>query len=196
MDVASLTAPALQALPFPVFVVDHDVRILAMNDRASRMVGPQAEMVLHHRGGEALNCIHAGDSPDGCGHGPSCGDCVVRNSVNAAYAGKALVHQRARLTLRRGDEVREAFVLVSASPFVSGGGTYSVLVIEDLSEVVASSNFLPVCMGCKRIRQDGQWHALEQYLGATMDLKVSHSICPVCMVRLYPEFNDEVIRPE
>jgi len=196
MDAVSFAGPALQALPFPLFIVDNDVRILAMNERAARMVGDDAQMVLHKRGGEVLNCIHHGDSPDGCGHGPSCGDCVVRNSVTAAFAGRTEVHQRARMDLRRGDEVKEVFVLLSASPFVAGGETYSTLVIEDLSEVVASSSILPVCMGCKRIRQEGKWQAMEQYFGATMDLKVSHSICPVCMEQMYPEFKDEISRRE
>jgi hypothetical protein len=196
MNVAMLAAPALQALPFPVFIVDHDVRLLAMNERASHLVGPQSEMVLHRRGGEALNCIHAGDSPEGCGHGPSCGDCVIRNSVNAAYAGEFRVHHRAKMELRRGDQIREVFVLVSASPFVAGGETYAALILEDLSEVVASSNVLPVCMGCKRICQEGKWQAMEQYFGETMDLKMSHGLCPVCLTQMYPEFKDEVSRPE
>jgi hypothetical protein len=192
MDVAFLAGPALQALPFPVFIVDHDVRLLAMNDRAAGLVGDDAQMVLHKRGGDALNCIHHGDSPDGCGHGPSCGDCVVRNAVNASFDGRTEVHQRAKMELRRGDEVTEVFVLVSASPFVAGGETYSALILEDLSEVLASSSFLPVCMGCKRIRQEGTWEAMEIYLRTAMDLRVTHSLCPACMAQMYPEFNDDV----
>jgi hypothetical protein len=195
MDVASLAGPALQALPFPLFIVDHDVRLLAMNERAARLVGAGAQMVLHMRGGEALNCIHHGDSPDGCGHGPSCGDCVVRNAVNASFAGRVEVHQRARMELRRGEDVTEVFVLVSASPFMAGGETYSALVLEDLSEMLASSNFVPVCMGCKRIRQDEKWEAMETYLRVAMDLRVTHSLCPVCMAQMYPEFGDGVNRP-
>jgi hypothetical protein len=191
MDPAVFALPALRVLPFPVFIVDDDVRILAMNESAARLVGPGAATVLHKRGGEALHCVHHADTPEGCGHGPACADCVVRTSVNAAFAGQCLVHQRAKLELRHGDKVSEVFVLVTASPFVADGKAYTALVLEDLTEVMAAGGILPVCVGCKKIRQDGQWLQLEQYLNVAMDMKVSHGICPSCLKEMYPEFSED-----
>jgi nitrogen fixation/metabolism regulation signal transduction histidine kinase len=192
VDLSSFAQPVLEALPFPVLVVDADVRILAMNKGAERLVGQGADVVLRKRGGEVLHCVHHGDTPEGCGRGPSCADCVVRTSVNLAFQGNHLVHQRAKLEIRQGDAVREVFVLVTASPFSSGGRTYTAVVIEDLSELVSSGAILPICMHCKKVREDGQWFQMEQYLDQHLDLKVSHGICPACLQHRYAEFNDDV----
>ena len=162
-----------------------------MNQRGAHLIGPGADVALRHRGGDVLQCIHVGDSPAGCGHGPSCSACVVRNSVKAANAGGSPVHQRARMELRRDGQVSQVFMLVSASPFSSGPDSYVALVLEDLSEVVASSRVLPVCMRCKRVRREGTWEAMEEYLGTAMDLKVNHGLCPGCVVQMHPEFIDD-----
>ncbi|HET7043072.1 MAG TPA: hypothetical protein VFI13_13725, partial [Gemmatimonadales bacterium] len=47
---------------------------------------------------------------------------------------------------------------------------------------------LPVCAGCKRIRNDAQyWQTLERYLATEAGTQVTHSICPDCSARFYPE---------
>ena len=49
-------------------------------------------------------------------------------------------------------------------------------------------DLLPVCAGCKRIRNDAQyWQTLERYLETQIGTQVTHSICPECTARLYPE---------
>jgi hypothetical protein len=188
MDLSSFALPVLEVLPFPVLVVDDDVRILAMNRSAERLVGERADIVLRKRSGEVLNCVHHGDTLEGCGRGPACADCVIRTSVDGAFRGNQLVHQRARLEVRQGDTVKDVFVLVTASPFPLGGRTYTVLVIEDLTELVFSGAILPICMNCKKVREDGQWLQIENYLDQHLDVKVSHGICPACLQQMYPEY--------
>jgi hypothetical protein len=195
MDTSSLASSALDVLPFPVFIVDNDVRIVAMNESAARLVGPATRSVLMKRGGEALQCINHARSPAGCGSGAACATCVIRNSVNAAIAGQPQVHRHTRLELGHEEHAAEAFVLVSAARFQSAGTTYAVLVLQDLSEIVATGSVLPVCMECKRVRRDGTWERMEHYLHATIDLKLSHGICPSCMRKVYPEDGDDTKPP-
>jgi PAS domain-containing protein len=52
--------------PIPTFIVDDDMRIQDCNLAAAQLLGPQPELVLKQRGGEALGCIHA--AAKGCGH--------------------------------------------------------------------------------------------------------------------------------
>ena len=55
-----------------------------------------------------------------------------------------------------------------------------------LTKVV--SGFLPICASCKRLRDaDGSWKPLEIYVEAHTDAKFSHSLCPECAAKLYPE---------
>ena len=64
-----------------------------------------------------------------------------------------------------------------------------------LSEVKKLSGFLPICSSCKKIRDDkGYWSEVERYIGEHSEAQFSHSICPDCMRKLYPEYADEVLR--
>ncbi len=54
-----------------------------------------------------------------------------------------------------------------------------------LSEVKTLTGLLPICMHCKKIRNDqGYWDGLERYLGAHTDARFSHGICPDCYAEL------------
>lgn len=57
-----------------------------------------------------------------------------------------------------------------------------------LANVKKLSGLLPICAGCKKIRDDhGQWQRLEQYLEQKSEAQFSHGICPECAARLYPD---------
>jgi PAS domain S-box-containing protein len=46
---------------------------------------------------------------------------------------------------------------------------------------------LPICAGCKRIRDDnGSWAEVETYIQNRSTAHFSHGICPDCAVKLYP----------
>jgi hypothetical protein len=47
---------------------------------------------------------------------------------------------------------------------------------------------LPVCASCKKIRDDkGNWHQIESFIRDRSEAEFSHSICPECAKKLYPE---------
>ncbi len=63
---------------------------------------------------------------------------------------------------------------------------------EALSKVELLSGFLPICVSCKKIRDDnGYWNRIESYIKAHSMAEFSHSICPECAKRLYPEIYDK-----
>jgi hypothetical protein len=53
---------------------------------------------------------------------------------------------------------------------------------------------IPICAGCKQVRTDaGEWQRIEQFIHEHSDADFSHSLCPDCAHRLYPEYlADEV----
>jgi len=63
-----------------------------------------------------------------------------------------------------------------------------------LAEVKTLSGMLPICASCKKVRDDkGYWKQIESYILDHSDAKLSHSICPECARKLYPElFGKEV----
>ncbi|MGP8323530.1 MAG: hypothetical protein ACT6FG_06010, partial [Methanosarcinaceae archaeon] len=65
--------------------------------------------------------------------------------------------------------------------------------IQDaFDKVRVLSGILPICASCKKIRDDkGCWNQIEVYIGNHSRAEFSHSICPECEKKLYPEFNEE-----
>ncbi len=68
---------------------------------------------------------------------------------------------------------------------------------QALAEVKTLSGLLPICCGCKKIRDDqGYWSEVEQYFCDRLDVQLSHGFCPECLVRLYPELNLRTPAPD
>ena len=63
---------------------------------------------------------------------------------------------------------------------------------DTLSKVRTLSGLLPICASCKKIRDDkGYWQKLETFVHEHSNAEFSHSICPDCMERLYPDFTNK-----
>lgn len=63
---------------------------------------------------------------------------------------------------------------------------------QELSDVLAHvkqlKGLLPICMFCKKIRNDEDyWQKLEEYLSEHTEADFSHSICPECLEKYYPK---------
>lgn len=57
-----------------------------------------------------------------------------------------------------------------------------------LSEVKTLRGMIPICAGCKSIRDDqGYWQKIESYLQDHSEAQFSHGLCPECLVRYFPE---------
>jgi PAS domain S-box-containing protein len=64
--------------------------------------------------------------------------------------------------------------------------------IQDLHDALANvkslSGLLPICAGCKKIRDDqGYWSQVESYIQKHSEARFSHSMCPDCMKKWYPD---------
>lgn len=63
---------------------------------------------------------------------------------------------------------------------------------EALEKVKTLSGLLPICAECKNIRDDkGYWNQIESYIREHSEAEFSHSICPSCFKKLYPEYYKE-----
>ncbi len=57
-----------------------------------------------------------------------------------------------------------------------------------LDKVKQLSGLLPICSNCKKIRDDdGYWHDVAAYIHDHSEADFTHSICPSCYEKLYPE---------
>ncbi|HGY54972.1 MAG TPA: histidine kinase [Caldithrix abyssi] len=59
---------------------------------------------------------------------------------------------------------------------------------EALEKVNTLGGLLPICSSCKKIRDDkGYWQQIEFYIRDHSDADFSHSLCPECAAKLYPQ---------
>lgn len=60
-----------------------------------------------------------------------------------------------------------------------------------LEEVETLRELLPICSACKKIRDDqGYWSTVEEYFSKRVHLDFSHTVCPACFKKLYPDLWD------
>jgi PAS domain-containing protein len=171
----------LDAIPSFVFVVDEDLRILEYNTAAEKLLGLGRQQILLRHSGELLNCLHALDAPGGCGHSEACKICIVREAVKEAFGGTSSVRRRVKMELLDGEKANDFYALITTTPFTYGGRKAALLVVEDFNEMAELQRIVPICMNCRKVRDDNQyWTRVEEYFKRHWDLRFSHGLCPDC----------------
>lgn len=67
------------------------------------------------------------------------------------------------------------------------------LAFKTQSENVILKGLLPICANCKSIRDDkGYWNQIESYIHQHSEARFSHSLCPDCTKKLYPDIYDKI----
>ena len=106
------------------------------------------------------------------------------------------------LTLSSGSYQDEAFVLAIARDISErkADEQEQVRLIEELQQATEDirkmSGMIPICALCKKVSDDeGSWKLVESYIQQHSDAEFSHSLCPDCQEKLYPELNDPAVEP-
>lgn len=129
--------------PLVMMVVDEERRVCQVNGLATQVAGRSAEDMLGLRGGEALRCLHALDSPEGCGFGPFCQQCMVRSTVLDTLASGA-THQQVEASLPfeiAGKEEKRTFLL-SATPLGLADEPLALVTMLDITQRVRAQRKL------------------------------------------------------
>ena len=64
---------------------------------------------------------------------------------------------------------------------------------DALAEVKTLRGILPICMHCKKIRDDqGAWTQLDLYIKEHTDVDFSHGMCNPCMKKMHPEIYEKL----
>ncbi len=174
------------AIPSPVFVVDSDMRIIYFNAAASGILHETSAQILMKKGGDALDCVNARKSPEGCGRSEACKDCVLRNAVYEAIGGDRVFRRKTRMNVQAENGVNEVHFLITTSPFRYENADYALLILEDISELMQLKSMIPICAWCKKIRNDDDyWQSVEEYFSTQVDVDFTHGMCEECYTKEY-----------
>jgi PAS domain-containing protein len=176
------------AVPSPMFVVDEDVRVQQYNRAAEALVGSRGDHPEFVRAGDLLHCIHAEESPGGCGRSDSCRICVVRGAVLKAAVGGTVYRREAKVTLLSQGRPVEAEFQVTTCPFTALDKRYVLLTLEEFGEVQKLESLLPICSWCRRARtSENYWQSVERYVADRLKLGLTHCICEECLEKNFAE---------
>lgn len=186
----------LDAVPSAVFLVDKDIRILRSNKAAVELLGSSPSKILSHLCGEVLHCLHDHTSGGGCGTTTHCIECTIRRCVQKAIKGTATRRAHHELIVVRGSGVKTTSLLLTVTPYHHESETGAILVIENITELAELRSLIPICSSCKKIRNDKRfWEQVEAYLDRHLHLKFTHTVCPDCADKLYPDVFPRKSRP-
>ncbi|AFM24616.1 PAS domain S-box protein [Desulfomonile tiedjei] len=102
--------------PLVMVLVDDERKVRKANIPAAKLAGTSTSEMIGKRGGEALGCLHSMDAPEGCGFGPSCGQCTVRRTVLDTFKTGISHHEvEASLPFSHGGKVMESVFLLSTT---------------------------------------------------------------------------------
>lgn len=178
----------LDSLPLPVLVVDEHVNILDFNFPASKLLSANHSMLYRRRGSAVFHCVHSVDDALDGAPDPADEQCVIRQSVKTAFQNHKLDRRQASMEILVADTIKKVNVVVTASPFEYQNRRYALLVLEDVSELLTLRGLLPICMYCKKIRDNqGGWNQIEAYLAKHAAARFTHGICPECFAQFHPQ---------
>jgi len=82
---------------------------------------------------------------------------------------------------------RSGEIFIEISVFVCVFVLELCLFRQLIGRIKILEGFLPICAHCKKIRHQDQWEQIESYISKNSLACFSHSLCPDCQKKLYPE---------
>ncbi len=135
LDNKAFLKTLFNAIPCGVLLLDHDRRIYAANDFFLKTYGISGDAVLSKRPGDAIGCIVASRTVEGCGFAEECRACAVRDTALQAISGDAIQRKRAQVEAQLNGKVRPITFLITAAPFEHNAKRMAIVMLEDITEL-------------------------------------------------------------
>jgi len=130
----------IEALPLAIVVIDGKRRVALANRKTFLFVNKDEGRLIGRVGGEAFGCIHHDDVPEGCGFGPECLKCRLRECVFETIEKKNALHGVEATMVFKGQGQKH--LRISTSPTVLNHENMVLLSIEDMTEAKTHEKIL------------------------------------------------------
>lgn len=126
----------IDSFPEMVFIFDSSKSIVYVNKVVNGFLKKNHDKVfIESKHGELLNCSYL-SMEKGCGLGPFCHDCMMRETVEKVYTeGLPVVNKEGIMNLKIAGEERKVHVILSAHSFQEEEEIYVMLIIKNIDEL-------------------------------------------------------------
>jgi two-component system, cell cycle sensor histidine kinase and response regulator CckA len=128
-------ATIFENAPFVMLLLDGDRKVRRVNGLACSFTGSSIRDMLDRKTGEALRCLHALDTSEGCGFGPYCHECTIRRTVTDTFeTGQS--HHQVEMSLPLSVQGKEQTIpfLLSSTKVMVADNVMVLLSLQDISE--------------------------------------------------------------
>lgn len=129
-----LIASLLDSFPEPVMVLNPDRQIVLANDKLSALLGRSAGELVGLRFGEAVDCVHQGEEPAGCGTTRFCRLCGAAKAIARCAAQGTKEVEECNLSRRHPEGVAALDLRVWATPMTIAGEPFTIFAIRDVTD--------------------------------------------------------------
>ena len=124
----------LHHVPNLVLILNKDRQVVYANNAAARVLDTHCpEELLGGRFGEAWGCVHATETPGGCGTSEACRYCGAANATAKGLSGKSATEE-CRLMIRRDGKDEAVDLRVWVKPLAVGGEEYLFFTAIDIAD--------------------------------------------------------------
>lgn len=103
----------IDRIPIPIFLVDGDEAVVAMNAKACEETGKKSIATGKQLFGQVFDCIHS-RLPQGCGRTIHCSGCAIRRSIVTTFdTGEPQIRTPATLNIDSRDRLSDAVLAVT-----------------------------------------------------------------------------------
>ncbi len=118
-----------------MLLVDEDMQVTRVNSVMAQLVGKETTEFVEQQPGDGLCCIHAHETPAGCGYSTACPTCPVRNTMERVLGrGETVRGAEAAMRLLVGGKEKRLHLAINATPLDLDGKKHALLALMDVSQ--------------------------------------------------------------
>lgn len=131
-------------------------------------------------------------------------DYFIKQAEDSGFDRNTYIEALSRVPVYTEEYVRKMMEFLTNMVTLIGEASLAKKNVEDIREKLIHdlneseknlkklSGLLPICASCKKVRNDaGYWEQIEDYISKHSEADFSHSFCPDCARRLYPDLFKE-----
>ena len=123
------------AAPVGMLLADENMVVTHANDAIKQMYHREYPQIIDRQIGGALGCVNSTNNEKGCGYGPACAGCLLKNAIKSVLdLDQSVRGIEMHPTLKIDNKEIEFWLCISVEPVIIDGRRYVIAAIDDITD--------------------------------------------------------------